>query len=396
MNDRPARKIATFYFLLFLPVAMQAPYLFLFFKRQGYTDSQLGTLAAVGPLLSILAPPVFGAVADMLGDRRRTLAGLLLLSGLVFPWLIRAGSFAQTLALLIIFSAFSTPPGAIADAITLEHIERSGGDYGRLRLWGSLGFAVPLLALGAILKKGAGESAASLYPVFAGYTVFRLVSAGWVGLLPASHGARRGLLDLRAVRAFSSWGFVALAICAVVASGAMSGYYLYFMIYLDDVGIADNLKGYYWVIAVAAETGMMLLVGGLIRAIGLKWTFVLSLLGCALRLFAFSFTLSPIEIAAVQLLHALTFTAFTVSTITFVSRFTPPELRASGQTVWMALTSGLGATAGAKLAGVTAGAFGLPGMFRVFALASAIALVGAIMLVREPPARTEAEPSVEQ
>jgi hypothetical protein len=62
----------------------------------------------------------------------------------------------------------------------------------------------------------------------------------------------------------------------------------------------------------------------------------------------------------------------------------------------MALTSGLGATGGAKLAGVTAGAFGLPGMFRVFALASALALVGAIMLVREPPARTEAEPSVEQ
>ncbi len=389
MDRSLAKRISTFYFLLFMPIGMQAPYMFLFFKRRGYTDSELGTLAAVGPLLSILAPPAFGAVADMLGDRRRALAGLLLLSGLVFPWLIHAGSFTQTLALLIVFSAFSSPPGAIADAITLEHLERKGGDYGRLRLWGSLGFAVPLLALGGILKKSAGETAASLYPVFLGYTLFRILSAGWVGLLPPSRGARRGLLDLRAIHAFSRWRFLALAICALVASGAMSGYYLYFMIYLDDVGIPDNLKGYYWVIAVAAETGMMLFVGRLIRAIGLKWTFVLSVLGCALRLFVFSFTLSPIEIAAAQLLHALTFTTFTVSTITFVSRFTPPELRASGQTVWMALTGGLGATAGAKLAGVAAGAFGLPGMFRVFSLAAVVALVGAMVLVREPEAKGE-------
>ena len=378
------RRFASFYFLVFLPIGMQAPYLFLFFKRQGFTDTQLGTLAAVTPILNMFAPPLLGALADMLGDRRRTLALLLGLSAIVFPGLMYAKSFAATLALMAAFSAVSAAPMAIADAITLENVERTRADYGRLRLWGSLGFAVPLIAFGAILEKGRGGSAASLYPIFIGYAVSRLVSAAWVGALPPSHGNRRGVLDLRAARAFLDRRFIALAIPAVVAGGAMSAYYLYFTIYLDQVGVADNLKGYFWVVAVAAETGMMLVVGRVIGRIGLKWTFVLSLAGISLRLLSFSLPLAPPAIAMVQLLHALTFSTFTVSTITFVSRVIPPELRASGQTLWLALTHGVGSAAGAKLSGIAAGAFGLMGMFRLFAVVAALAMVAAMVLVREP------------
>jgi len=383
MDKGLTRRFAVFYFLLFLPIGMQAPYLFLFLKRQGFTDTQLGTLAALPPLLSVLAPPVWGAVADAFGDRRRTLALLLVLAAASFPWLMYTTDFATTLALLVVFSAFAFPPAAIADAIALENVEREGGDYGRLRLWGSIGFAAPLLVFGMVLKRGAGEEAASLYPIFVGYAIFRLVSAGWVGMLPPSRGGGNGRFDLRAARVFASPRFLALAGCAVVATAAMSAYYLYFTIYLDEVGIADNLKGYFWVIAVAAETGMMLVIGALIRKIGLKWTFVLGLAGCAGRLFAFSFALGPAGIAAVQCLHALTFTAVMISSITFVNRLTPPELRASGQSVWMALTHGLGAAAGSKLAGMGASAFGLMGMFRVFSLAAAATAVAAAVLVRE-------------
>jgi len=80
----------------------------------------------------------------------------------------------------------------------------------------------------------------------------------------------------------------------------------------------------------------------------------------------------------------LTFTAFTVSTITFVSRMVPPQLRASGQTLWVALTTGIGSGTGSKLAGVAAGAFGLTGMFRLFAVVAALAMVVAMVVVREP------------
>jgi PPP family 3-phenylpropionic acid transporter len=382
MDKRLARRFAAFYFLLYLRIGMQAPYLFLYFKRVGFTDTQLGTLAALPPLLNVLSPPVWGAVADAFGDRRRTLALLLVLGAVSFPWLMYTTDFGLTLALLVLFALFSNPPGAITDAIALENVERGGGDYGRLRLWGSLGFAAPLLAFGLILKKGAGEAAGSLYPMFVGYTIFRLVSAGWVGALPASRGGGNGRFDLRGARAFASARFLALAGCAVVATAAMSGYYLYFSIYLDEVGIADNLKGYFWVIAVGAETGMMLVIGRVIQRLGLKWTFVLSLVWIAGRLFAFSFALGPAGIAAVQCLHALTFTAFTVSSIMFVNELTPPELRASGQSVWMAVTRGLGSAAGSKMAGVTAGALGLMGMFRVYALAAAATVVAAAVLVR--------------
>jgi len=381
-----SHRFAAFYFLLLLPVGLQAPDLFLFFKRRGLTDPQLGTLAAVAPIVTIFAPPLWGALADRLGDRRITLALLLAGAGLIFPWLAVAPTFPLLLSLMVLFSAFAASPAAIADAITLEHVERTRGDYGRLRLWGSVGFAAPLLLSGLFLERSAGGSPAALYPIFAGFALFRLLSAGWVRMLPKSHAAQGRKLDWHAARVFTAPAFLALALCAIVGGGAMSAYYLYFSIYLDQIGIADNLKGYFWVIAVASETTMMLGVGALIRRIGLKWTFVLSLLGVALRLFAFSFPLGPGAVALVQCLHALTFTTFTISTITFISRLVPPHLRASGQTLWLALTAGLGSAVGSKLAGAAAQAYDLQGMFRLFSLAAAAAMLAAIMLVREPKA----------
>jgi PPP family 3-phenylpropionic acid transporter len=386
-----ARRFASFYFLLLLPVGMQAPYLFLFFRRQGFSDTQLGTLAAVTPIVTALSPPLWGALADRFGDRRRTLALLLAGSAVVFPWLMLARQFPVALGLMIVFSLFATTPGAIADAITLEHVERTGHDYGRLRLWGSVGFATPLLVLGLVLERSAGGSARALYPVFIGYAVFRLIGVAWTRLLPPSRGAVGARVDWSAARAFASRAFLGLALCAVVGGGAMSGYYVYFSIYLDQIGLADNLKGYFWAVAVGAETAMMFGVGGLIRRIGLKWTFALSLLGVTLRLLAFSFRLGPLQIAVVQCLHALTFTTFTVSSITFVSRLAPPHLRASGQTLWLALTGGLGSAVGSKLAGVAAQAYGLQAMYRLFSLAAGVAMLGAVALVREPaPALTVA------
>lgn len=384
------RRFASFYFLLYLPVGLQAPYLFLFFKRQGFTDVQLGALAAVTPVVNALIPPVWGVIADALGDRRRMLAVLLAVAALTFPWLMWSSSFGLTLALLVVFAAFAYAPASIADAITLENVERDGGDYGRLRLWGSIGFAAPLLLLGLVLERGAGGTAASLRPIFIGYAVFRLVSAVWSGLLPPSRGHGERRLSLRGAGAFLRPRFLALALCALLATSAMSAYYLYFSIYLDAVGVADNLKGYYWALAVGAETAMMLVIGRVIKAIGLKWTFVLGIMGGVVRLFALSFHLPPVGIAAVQLLHALTLTASMVSGISFVGRLTPPHLRATAQTLWGALNQGFGSAAGSWLAGAAVAAWGLLPMYRAFSFVSATALLAAILLVREPSAPEQA------
>ena len=386
-------RFAVFYFLLFFPIGVSAPYLMLFFDRKGFTDPQLGTLAAVAPLMNMATPVIWGHLADRFGDRRSTLGVLLVASALVFPWLMLADDFGTALSLTMVFSAFAFAPVPIADAITFEYLPRAGGDYGRLRLWGSVGFIVPLIALGLVLQRSAGETAASLHVIFYGYTVSRLLSACWVLALPPSRGEGRGRLDWRGAGVFAGPRFAALAATGVLAVVAMSSYYVFFTIYLDELGIADNAKGYFWAIAVAAETGMMLFVGGLIGRIGLKWTLSVSLLGTVVRLFGLSLPLTTPLLVALQCLHALTFTAFTVSSITLVSRLTPPRLRASGQTMWAALTAGVGAAIGAKLAGLAADTVGLPGMFRVFSVVAAGGLAVAVLLVREPP--PEASPRAE-
>ena len=384
MDRKLGRRLSTLYFLFYMPVGLCMPYLYLYFERRGMAGAQLGTLAAVTPVMNALMPPLWGALADRWGDRRWVLAALLTASAFVYPWLMVAESYGQMLALTIVFAMFYLTPAPIADAIVMENIECAGGDYGKLRLWGSIGFAAPLLLLGGILKAGPGGSAESLHPTFLGFSVFRLLAAAWVMQLPPSRAVARTGFRWDEARVFLSARFLTYALCGMLAIGSIMSYYVFFTIYLDEVGIGDSAKGYFWVIAVAAETAMMLVIGRVIGRIGVKWTFALGIFGCVVRLLAFSFYLAPLGIAAAQTLHALTMTALFVSAITAVSRISPPHLRATGQSLWVAFTGGLGAAVASKMAGVAMGALGLTGMFRIFSGAAAVALVIAVLFVREP------------
>ena len=375
---------SSYYFLAFIPWGIYGPYLPLFFQRSGRSDGEIGALLAVPALLTVLSPPVWGAIADRLKDKKRVLLVLLAVSALIFPafWLARA--FAWALAVMVVFAFFFTPSEALADAITMEHLPRAGGDYGRIRLWGSLGFIFPLLLMGAILKPSAGADIGvrSLAPIFVLFVVFRLAALGWATRLPAGDRTHLGRFDWRALRVLATRPFIVLVACAFLSRVATQGLYVFFSIYLDKLHMADNLKGYFWAIGVSSEVALMYFAGRIMARVALKWLFAVSLASSAIRLLAFSFPLSFGTIALIAPLQGVSFAAFHVPAVTYVNRVAPPHLRASGQTLFAALVGGLGGVIGAQLSGAVAEQIGVLGLFRVMAFVVLASLLGFVALFR--------------
>ena len=381
-SKRYLRVFSSYYFVAFIPWGIVVPYLPLFFQRSGRTDAEIGALLAVSPLLTILSPPIWGAAADRLRNKKLILLILLGVSALVFPCFWFGRSFVMSMAVMCVFAFFFTPSEPLGDAITMENLPRAGGDYGKIRLWGSLGFIFPLLLMGVILKSTSGTAigVASLAPVFVLFVLFRLLALGWATRLPPGDHTHVGGVDFRALRVLADRPFLALAACAFVSRLGTQGLYVFFSIYLDKLHMADNLKGYFWAIGVLSEVVVMYFAGRIMARTSIKWLFAISLAASAARLFAFSFPLSFAAIGLFAPLQGLSFAAYHVPAITYINRVAPPHLRASSQTLFAALVGGLGGVIGAQLAGAIAGEVGVLGLFRIMSLVVIASLVAFVAL----------------
>jgi len=371
-------RFGVFYFLSFAAVALYGIYGNLYFQRRGLSKFQLGLLSMIPAWLNALVPLVWGLLSDALRRRKPPMLAMHLGTALLFPafWFWNGESFGVLCALMALFTFFFAGTIPLTDAWVLSHLARYGGDYGRLRSWGSVGFIVPLLASTWVLRRENIPTAASLLPVFVGFTAFRLASSVWTWTLPeAPREVSRAPLEWRSLRRYGHPFALLFFFSMFVGRFIFGPYYTYFSIYLDELGVADGFKGLFWVVAVGAETVVIAVSGRILSRFGEVFLLVVGLGAMAFRLFVFSLEPPWYLVLATQTLHAFTFGGTHVASVRIVDRITPEPFRASGQTLLSALL-GAGGVLGGILGGVWAEAYGLAALYRILGIVAAVTTVG--------------------
>lgn len=372
-NNRGGWRFALFYFLSFAALSLYGTYGSLYFRRRGVSDIQLGLLFAIPAWIGIFAPMIWGIISDSLHQRRLPNLIMHLMTAAIFPlfWYWDGNKLWLLYIWMGIFTFVFSPSIPITEAWVLDHIAHRGGDYGRIRSWGSLGFAVSLLISIFILKKSSVSTAQDLLPVFFGFCGLRILSGFYILTLPDYQPkGRRPKLNWKELASYLHPFALTFFLAVFMSRFLFSPYYTFFTIYLDDMGIADNLKGIFWIVAVGAETGLIAISGYLLRRFGSIKLLLAGLWAMAFRMFIFSIKPEWYIILATQCLHALTFGAFHVASINIINRITPEQFRASGQT-FNAMLLGVGGILGAILGGALSQAYGLAGMFRIYAIIAA-------------------------
>ncbi|MFO0459863.1 MAG: MFS transporter, partial [Burkholderiales bacterium] len=151
MDAIGAGGVRALYFAYFAWVGIFSPYLSLWFDARGLSIGEIAVLMALPQLLRIVAPPFWGWLADRGGRRVAILRGAAI-GGLVvvaaFPLASRPLEYAGLMLLLFFLTAAQMP---IGEAIALDVARGDAGRYGRMRLWGSVGFILTVVAGGPVL-----------------------------------------------------------------------------------------------------------------------------------------------------------------------------------------------------------------------------------------------------
>ncbi|MEY4710902.1 MAG: hypothetical protein RIS88_352 [Pseudomonadota bacterium] len=358
------------------------PYLPLWLQHLGFPIVVISLLAAVQSGTRIFAPYVWGMLSDRTGERVRLLrwsAFVALVSSIGLWW--DGGPLWVGVVLLVLFTHTSSMM-ALTEAAMAHLVAGDWGRYGRIRLWGSMGFMATVFVAGAWFEHfGMGH-----FPAWALLTL-AAVLAGTLWLPdvrepradPRDHGGPVGpVLRQAPVR----WFFATLFFHVT----AHFSIYAYFSLYLDAKGYSKATIGALWAVSVVVEIAWFFLQGRLMRLARMsRWLMVCSLATVARMGLVGVAADWVLALVVAQLLHALTFAAHHTACIAVVTHHFPGRLRARGQALFTVIGYGLGGVLGVLAGGGLITRFGYEALYGAACLLAALAAVCAWRMGRLEP-----------
>lgn len=356
------------------------PLIFGYLPSLGFSAAQQAWTLSAFALASLTAMFFSTQFADRNFAAQRFCAFSHLVGGLAILALAWVNEFWPFFALMLVHSLFYVPTMSITNSIAFAHLKDPQKEFGRVRLWGTIGWiaaswpfvfvlvdwsAVPRLGevgpsgsevgfvewLGIALgtsKTGAELQAATRY-TFVAAGVASLLLAALCTTLPHTPPRKRSegaesLAWLEAMRLLKV-PFVAVLFVVTFIDAAVHQCYFFWtgrFLTSEAVGIPGN-----WVMPVMsigqiAEIGTMALLGLVLKKLGWRTTMTLGVLGHALRFLVFALAPSPTWVVLINVLHGVCYAFFFATVYIFVDEFFPKDARSSAQGLFNFLILGLG------------------------------------------------------
>jgi PPP family 3-phenylpropionic acid transporter len=370
--------LAGFYLLYFSTVGITQPFLPAYLRSLQLSTPQVGLLLALFPLASLLAPPLWGHLADRTGHLGAVLTALVTCAALCFVPLLRVDGLLAVAATLGAYACFASSITPMVDSLALNHVAQKGGSFAYLRLFGSLGFILSTTTFGLLVRQVDRSTvlvALTLLVILAAWS-FTLRSRTPPGPTPHPLAGLRLLRDNKDLR----WLLAATCLHWM----ACTPYNGMLAIHVLALGLPPSVVGLAAGTGVVAEVAALLLYPRFSERIAPRHLLGLAFVMSAVRWGGMALVSSPVPLVALSLLHSMTFGVFYVASVAFMARRVPQHLRASGQGLFAAATFGVGGLVGFASSGAAYSLLG--GGHALFAVASGLEVVAALLVLQASPA----------
>lgn len=366
--------LSAFYFFYFAYLGAFAPFFALYLNSVGMSAVEIGMLMALPQLTRILAPHLWGWLADRSGRRIQVVRWSGAVGTLVFMGVFAGESFALLCTVLLAMTFFWSAALPLVEATTLAHLGDETARYGRIRVWGSVGFIAAVVAVGYLLDF---FSPRAVLWVIAGLMTCMLLLSCVVAEAPAvPHPGD----DRKVWHVVRQPAVIAIVAASALMAAAHGPYYTFYTIHLVDHGYSKALAGWLWALGVISEIGIFVWMSHLYRAYTLRQILIASTLLAALRFVVIGWGADSVWLLlAAQTLHAASFGSFHAAAIGVVHKLFRGRHQARGQAIYGSLAYGFGGAIGGLASGY---AWGGLGAGATFTLAAGCALLATTVLWR--------------
>jgi MFS transporter, PPP family, 3-phenylpropionic acid transporter len=373
-----------FYVLLYAAYASAMPYIVVYYQGLGFSGSQIGVLTGLSPLITFFGAPLWTRLADST-RRHRLIMSLTMLAGIaavtVMP-LLRA--FAPILVTALSMSFFLAPASSFGDNSTMHTLGDRKALYGRIRIGGSIGFALAAPIVGYVIQieglRIAFWIAAGLY--FLAMLVSWNFDHGVRDDQPAASGGVAALLSN------PRWlVFLGIAFAGGLAMTASNNYLFPLM---TQLGAKTSLMGFALSVGTFLEYPVLFFGNHLIRWFKPFGLYIFAMVLTAVRLLLFGWNTSPDLILLIQLLNGLSFAAMWMAGVAFAHEHAPAGLTTTAQGLFAAMVFGIGSATGGFIGGPLLETVGGRGLFLAYGIVVSVFVAAGAVLYRLLPKETPA------
>ena len=374
MQQLPYWRLAGVYFFYFAYLGAFAPYFSLYLSSLGIAAAGIGVIMALPQLVRIGAPHLWGWLADRGGQRMRVARICTVIGTAAYCGLFFAQGVEGLFAVVLLMSFFLSAALPQVEVTTLSHLGEHSAQYGRVRVWGSVGFIAAVLAVGYALDR---------LPLGVLLWIMLVILVGVVALLmlvPEAPQAAHAHDHTPIAHVVRDPRVIALIIACALMAVAHGPYYTFYSIHLVGYGYTKSAVGWLWSVGVLCEIAIFFWMSQLFRAFALRQVLIASFALAAIRFVVIAWCADSLWLLLLaQAMHAASFGSFHASALGYVHRFFRGRNQARGQAIYTSLTFGLGGTLGGLYAGYAWEHFGAGITFSGAALC---ALAGMLILWR--------------
>jgi PPP family 3-phenylpropionic acid transporter len=363
-TSRFVNALRLYYLAIYLGLGAVLPLLALAMQARGFRPSEYAWLMAFLPLSRMLAPPLWGALADRwLGTSKLLRINSLFAAAAMLALTQRMG-VVLTVLVFASWALFSSSLNPLAEAGTYRLLGQRPRNFGYVRVFGSVGFALSACAFGLF-----GVDKELALP-------FAVAAASYVGASFAAYGLAdadmRPHTPLRqAVAALVKRPDVRLLWTASTLYYASHGAFdMYFGPHARRIpGVDTGMISGAWAVGVIAEIVIFFFVPRWLHGRTSSWLLLLCALVASLRWFLLAQAHSALAIWLLAPLHAITFGAWYLAFAHENQAGSSPEIRATVQGLGAACL-GLGTVSATLVGGYLLERFGGERLFEVAGLAA--------------------------
>jgi PPP family 3-phenylpropionic acid transporter len=278
--------------------------------------------------------------------------------------------------MISLYAFFGAPTASLVDSAVLTMLGDRKERFGRIRLWGTIGYGVIAPFAGNLIGR------LGLKWAFWGYAILMLGGFLIVTQIPfrqsRSNGSFRG--GMRVLFANRPWMlFLVMVFIAGIGNATINNY---LFVYMQSLGASNTLMGFALTVSTLSEIPAMFFSDRLLRRFGARGMLIIAMTTIGLRLICYSLTTQPWVVLVIQLCHGLTFAAIYTAGVYYADQVAPPGMKATTQGMFNGTLMGFGAAAGGLLGGILLDSFSPGGMYGFIGTLVLVGLIAFLLVER--------------
>lgn len=358
------------------------PFLTYYFQQRGLSYTEIGIAYAVNSIASIVTQPIWGVITDKYSNKKSSIIITMVLSSIMILNFIFANNFYYIVLSLFLLLSFQSSVNPLSDAYCYEIIEHNKHiQYGKIRLMGSIGYAVAALLLGQAVKYLGINSAFIFYSILMALAAVMVLSINFKG-----KSSRQKIDTHDFVNLIKDYRFAIFVISVAILNIATGSNGSYISVLIEKTGGDVSKLGIVWFVIAISELPAFFFGNKLLRKFGDLNLYMIAIVLFTVRFFLSAICTSYVIVIIIQLMQGITFPLLLVAAYQYLDNITPSKMKTSSMTFYAA-ACGIGGLLGNIGGGVLLERIDV---FLLYKIMSLICIIGlAVAVILKQPARAQ-------